>query len=173
MYEPAVTNLELTMQGQKKEPRGKTKYSMSFLLMAQQEAMLDIHGEGRLGEDAKPGIVASRTRNGLRKLETISDDGTIPKTVISKYDADGDLTVRKLRAFLLTPFSLQTPLVRISLTARFSSGMSMKYLLLADQSLTASHQVSSFRLIAPLSLESGIGSEATFRQKSHGRMLWS
>jgi hypothetical protein len=74
-----------------KQPRGASKCNLDAYVAAQRGAMLDIWGDGRLGEDKKPSVVASRTRNQLRKLETLDDEGTIPKSVISKYDADGDL----------------------------------------------------------------------------------
>jgi hypothetical protein len=98
-YQLFVAKLEPSLRDQMKKPRGTTPYILETLLIAQREATLDVHGEGRLGEDKKPGVVASRTRHQLRKLETLTDDGTIPKRVIPKYDADGDLAWHPLEVF--------------------------------------------------------------------------
>jgi hypothetical protein len=86
-----VTVLESALRDRMKEPRGKTKYSLATLLKAQREAALDVHGDGRLSEDKKPGIIASRTRHQLRQLETLTDDGRIPRAPLPKYNVDGDL----------------------------------------------------------------------------------
>ena len=59
-------------------------------------AMLDIDGEGRLGEDRKPGVVASRTRQSTRNLSKMDAFGVIPKEVSPKYNIDGDLCWGKL-----------------------------------------------------------------------------
>ncbi len=56
------------------------------------EAKLDIHGEGRLSEDKKPGQISSRTRQQVRNVEKMTADGTIPNRVSPKYDLNGDLT---------------------------------------------------------------------------------
>jgi hypothetical protein len=56
------------------------------------EAKLDIHGEGRLSEDKKPGQISSRTRQQLRNVEKMTADGTTPTRVSPKYDLNGDLT---------------------------------------------------------------------------------
>lgn len=90
-FKSLVAKLEPVLRERMKDPRGTSPYSLESLLIAQREATLDIHGDGRLSDDKKPSIIASRTRHQLRKLETLTDDGTIPKRVISKYDADGDL----------------------------------------------------------------------------------
>ncbi|KAE8451915.1 hypothetical protein EG329_002756 [Mollisiaceae sp. DMI_Dod_QoI] len=52
---------------------------------------LDIHGEGRLSEDKKPGVIASRTRQRLRGNDSIHADGTFPERETPKYDLDGTL----------------------------------------------------------------------------------
>ena len=55
-------------------------------------ARLDIHGEGRLGEDRKPGVVASRTRQSTKNLSKLDAFGVIPKENPSKYNIVGDLS---------------------------------------------------------------------------------
>jgi hypothetical protein len=60
-------------------------------MQAQVAANLDVHGEGRLGEDKKPGQVSSRTRQQVRTLDKLSADGTIPERESPKYDLSGDL----------------------------------------------------------------------------------
>ena len=85
--------LERELWKKMKQPRGTTRYNRETLLDVQREASLDIHGEGRLGEDKRPSIIASRTRNGLRNAEILDDDGVMPKRAIPKYDAHGDLAV--------------------------------------------------------------------------------
>jgi len=94
-YPALIRKLETGLRERMKEPRGTTKYSKKNLLMAQQYADLDLHGDGRLGEDKKPSVVSSRTRGQLRKSERIAEDGTIVPTAIAKYDNEGDLTVSK------------------------------------------------------------------------------
>jgi hypothetical protein len=59
---------------------------------AQVETRLDIHGEGRLSKDVKPGLVSSRTRQQVRNLDKMAEDGTIPTREAPKYDLNGDLT---------------------------------------------------------------------------------
>jgi len=70
------------------------KYSHEQLRKAMLFANLDIHGEGRLGEDKKPGVISSRTRQGLRNAESVAVDGTFPVRKTPKYDMNGDLTLR-------------------------------------------------------------------------------
>lgn len=53
------------------------------------KANLFIDGEGRLGEDRKPGVVSSRTRQGRKKLLDI--DGTIPAEQIPQFSSSGEL----------------------------------------------------------------------------------
>lgn len=57
-----VDKVKSALEVQMKLTRGTSKYSLEKYLEAQREAKLDIHGDGRLGEDKKPGIIASRTR---------------------------------------------------------------------------------------------------------------
>ncbi|KAH8594779.1 hypothetical protein B0O99DRAFT_672786 [Bisporella sp. PMI_857] len=54
-------------------------------------AGLDIDGDGRLGEDRKPGVVSSRTRGAKKRLSNIDSFGTIPSASAPKYDLVGDL----------------------------------------------------------------------------------
>lgn len=53
-------------------------------------ANLDIDGEGRLGEDRKPTMVASRTRQQRRLLGNIDANGLLPTRDQQKYDMNGD-----------------------------------------------------------------------------------
>lgn len=68
-----------------------TNYSIRLFKDAQKVVGLHIDGDGRLGEDRKPGIVASRTRLQIRNLEKIDSDGTITEETFPKYDLNGDL----------------------------------------------------------------------------------
>lgn len=83
--------LEPLLRARMTQRRGTSKYHLGTFVKAQREAHLDIHGEGRLGEDKRPGIVASRTRQQLRNLASIGEDGTVPKRIISKYDSNGEI----------------------------------------------------------------------------------
>jgi hypothetical protein len=59
---------------------------------AEEASRLNIFGEGRLGPDKKPGIVASRTRGQLQKQKTLNDIGLIPETEEHpKFSKFGDL----------------------------------------------------------------------------------
>ncbi|KAE9374546.1 hypothetical protein N431DRAFT_543840 [Stipitochalara longipes BDJ] len=71
--------------------RSKT-YNLTKFRQAQIDAQLDVHGEGRLSEDKKPGLVSSRTRQQVRSLDHMAADGTIPGRESPKYDHNGDLT---------------------------------------------------------------------------------
>jgi len=75
----------------KKLPR-VNNYSRKIFDRAHLEAHLDVHGGGRLGEDKRPGIVASRTRLQTRNVERLDDDGILPDREVPKYDLDGNLT---------------------------------------------------------------------------------
>lgn len=77
-----------------KQSRGLLKYNHEQLGKAMLFANLDIHGEGRLGEDKKPGLISSRTRQGLRNAKSVAADGTFPVRKTPKYDMNGDLTLR-------------------------------------------------------------------------------
>jgi len=55
-------------------------------------ASLDIDGDGRLSEDRKPGVVASRTRQATKNLSTMDAFGVIPKDACPKYSIDGELS---------------------------------------------------------------------------------
>jgi hypothetical protein len=68
------------------------RYNLTKFSQAQMEAKLDVHGEGRLSEDKKPGQISSRTRQQVRNVEKMTADGTIPTRVSPKYDLNGDLT---------------------------------------------------------------------------------
>jgi hypothetical protein len=79
------------LQGQSKVERGKN-LSLDRLNKARLAADLHVHGEGRLGGDKKPGVIASRTRQQIKNAEKLDADGVIPKTEKPKYAADGELT---------------------------------------------------------------------------------
>jgi hypothetical protein len=68
------------------------RYNLTKFSQAQVEAKLDVHGEGRLSEDKRPGQISSRTRQQVRNVEKMTADGTIPTRVPPKYDLNGDLT---------------------------------------------------------------------------------
>jgi hypothetical protein len=70
--------------------RSKT-YNLTKFRQAQLEAKLDVHGEGRLSKDKKPGQVSSRTRQQVRNVDNMTADGTIPLRDSPKYDLNGDL----------------------------------------------------------------------------------
>jgi hypothetical protein len=59
---------------------------------AEEASKLNIFGDGRLGPDKKPGIIASRTRGQLQKQKTLNDLGIIQETEEHpKYSKFGDL----------------------------------------------------------------------------------
>lgn len=62
-------------------------------------AKLDIDGEGRLGDDRKPGVIASRTRQGTKNLSKVDVFGVLPTRVRPKYNIDGELTWGKPDSF--------------------------------------------------------------------------
>lgn len=66
--------------------------NISKLRQAQESANLDVHGEGRLGQDKKPGFISSRTRQGKQRSEILKPDGTVSKRIPSKYTVEGELT---------------------------------------------------------------------------------
>jgi hypothetical protein len=70
--------------------RSKT-YNLTKFRQAQLAAKLDVHGEGRLSKDKKPGQVSSRTRQQVRNVDNMTADGTIPLRDSPKYDLNGDL----------------------------------------------------------------------------------
>ena len=70
--------------------RSKT-YNLTKFRQAQLAAKLDVHGEGRLSKDKKPGQVSSRTRQQVRNVDNMTADGTIPHRDSPKYDLNGDL----------------------------------------------------------------------------------
>ena len=70
--------------------RSKT-YNLTKFRQAQLVAKLDVHGEGRLSKDKKPGQVSSRTRQQVRNVDNMTADGTIPPRDSPKYDLNGDL----------------------------------------------------------------------------------
>ena len=61
-------------------------------------ANLDIDGEGRLGDDRKPGFIASRTRQSTKNFSRVDALGVIPKDTSPKYNIDGDLSWGKLKS---------------------------------------------------------------------------
>jgi hypothetical protein len=91
-----------------------TKYSLAQFRRAQAASGLDVHGDGRLGDDVRPGVVASRyfhslpiskcyweisltscrTRQQKRNLENIDADGVVPERPCSKYDEEGHINWR-------------------------------------------------------------------------------
>ncbi|TAQ88297.1 hypothetical protein B7494_g3405 [Chlorociboria aeruginascens] len=85
--------LERVLQAEQTTIRG-TNFPHEKFIQAQLLAELDIHGDGRLGIDKKPGIVASRTRAQLRNVDKIKADGTVPKRPVEKFDLNGELAWR-------------------------------------------------------------------------------
>ncbi len=73
-----------------KLPR-RDNYSLGTLRQAELTATLDVHGGGRLSDDKKPGVIASRTRLQTRSALQLREDGTLPKREIPRYDLNGDL----------------------------------------------------------------------------------
>jgi len=108
----AKAQAELSMHLREK-PR-VTKYSLAQFRRAQGTSGLDVHGDGRLGDDVRPGVVASRyfdslpiskyywdilltsyrTRQQKRNLENIDADGVAPERPCSKYDEEGYINWR-------------------------------------------------------------------------------
>jgi hypothetical protein len=82
--------LERILQSEMTHER-PSSYSIRLFKDAQKVVGLHIDGDGRLGEDRKPGIVASRTRLQIRNLEKIDSDGTVTEETFPKYDLNGDL----------------------------------------------------------------------------------
>jgi hypothetical protein len=82
--------LKTVFEEQMKQPRSTT-YNLEKFRQAQIEANLDVHGEGRLSEDKKPGMVSSRTRQSARNVDKLAADGTLPDRDSPKYDLNGDL----------------------------------------------------------------------------------
>jgi hypothetical protein len=66
-------------------------FKPDLLRRAELLADLHIHGEGRLSNDKKPGIVSSRTRAAARNLEKLDSNGVIPRRDVPRYDLNGDL----------------------------------------------------------------------------------
>jgi len=66
--------------------------SLKQIMDAQEASRLNIFGEGRLGPDKKPGIVASRTRGQLQKQKTLNDFGLLEEAEEHpKFSKFGDL----------------------------------------------------------------------------------
>jgi hypothetical protein len=66
--------------------------SLKQIMAAQEASRLNIFGEGRLGPDKKPGIIASRTRGQLQKQKTLNDFGLLEEAEEHpKYSKFGDL----------------------------------------------------------------------------------
>jgi hypothetical protein len=82
--------LEALFEEHMRKPRSMT-YNLDKFRQAQIEANLDVHGEGRLCKDKKPGVISSRTRQQLRNAENLTADGTLPERKSPKYDLNGDL----------------------------------------------------------------------------------
>ncbi|KAF8865865.1 hypothetical protein BDZ45DRAFT_668282 [Acephala macrosclerotiorum] len=73
-------------------PKANLSDNLAKVNNAMLHADLDIHGEGRLSEDKKPGVVASRTRQRVKANATIQPDGTFLQREAPKYDMDGTLS---------------------------------------------------------------------------------
>jgi hypothetical protein len=66
--------------------------SLKQIMDAQEASRLNIFGEGRLGPDKKPGIIASRTRGQLQKQKTLNDFGLLEEAEEHpKFSKFGDL----------------------------------------------------------------------------------
>lgn len=65
--------------------RGKN-FNLGMLQNARVSANLHVHGEGRLSDDKKPGIVSSRTRAATRNLQNLDVNGVLPKRDVPRYN---------------------------------------------------------------------------------------
>lgn len=83
--------VEKYLQDQLQVNKNTTAVNMTKLRKAKECARLDVHGEGRLSKDRKPGFISSRTRQGVKFAEALTPDGTIPTLPIAKYDSEGAL----------------------------------------------------------------------------------
>ncbi|KAG4438127.1 hypothetical protein IFR05_006407 [Cadophora sp. M221] len=66
-------------------------YNQKLFLEIQVTAPLDVHGEGRLSDDKKPGIISSRTRAQKVAMKSLDAVGVRPPRNSPKYDLDGCL----------------------------------------------------------------------------------
>lgn len=83
----AATLLKATLEAQmKSNPKREKNFNPGILQNAESSADLHVHGEGRLSDDKKPGIVSSRTRAATRNLEKLDANGVLPKRNIPRYD---------------------------------------------------------------------------------------
>jgi hypothetical protein len=195
-----IDKLEPILKAEMKQPRGTSKYNLEAFLAAQRETNLDIHGDGRLGEDKKPGLIASRTRNQLRNLGNLNDDGTIPKRVcIPQSNCKQILSdssrihefhsrilldrwyIWSLKLMIPAQFQSSTTIERLLTPFNRSSqsttpmvtwpGMLMRYWIREDPSRMDFLLALSSRSAVSLSLESIPGSGAKSRQQHPGRIL--
>lgn len=84
--------VDIKLQEAKAIPREETSKKLidRYVREAIAAAKLDIDGEGRLGEDRKPYLVSSRTRQQVKALKNVDADGTLPARVNQRYDLSGD-----------------------------------------------------------------------------------
>lgn len=72
-------------------PKEDRIFSVARFLKLETSVELDVHGEGRLGEDIKPNVVSSRTRGARQRQKKITEDGLLPGFEAPKYDSSGQL----------------------------------------------------------------------------------
>jgi len=65
--------------------------NLTILRSIYENVNLNIHGGGRLGTDKRPDIIASRTRQGVRRVQDITPEGTYATVVEPKYNVEGYL----------------------------------------------------------------------------------
>ena len=86
-----VTSMSKEIEAIVKQPR-IVAVPIKRIRAAEEASNLNIFGDGRLGPDKKPGIVASRTRGQLQKQKTLNDLGIIQETEEHpKFGKFGDL----------------------------------------------------------------------------------
>ncbi|KAH8683146.1 hypothetical protein BGZ60DRAFT_213129 [Tricladium varicosporioides] len=86
-------DLQEALEKHMQEERVISRSALNRFRGQQLASVLDIHGDGRLGEDRKPGVVASRTRSQGRANYDRTDmnsDGTLKTRAEAKYDMDGE-----------------------------------------------------------------------------------
>ena len=98
-FKSLIEQMESQTKVAAKKPQKERVFSAQKFQQMLESVPLDVHGEGRLGEDRKPNIVATRTRLQTRLKEEVKDDGTIPERARAKYDLNGDFSwcVRKVQ----------------------------------------------------------------------------
>lgn len=75
------------------QPREGQLVSFAKIKAIRDSTMLNIHGDGRIGPEIRPGMVSSRTRGQLKKQETLDAMGLepLPPNRSPKYNNNGKL----------------------------------------------------------------------------------